>query len=144
MSKQWTVDREEFKKSPAYFNKPCNPRKFKELYDQLFHVCKIFPNEDNIRTLARSIMEEIVNIIEHNNGWNTLHVRTEINSSKTRFKAEIIYDDTSFHDPMENDVKTIMGSVNRFEEYNRDLNIEHDPPKTMIRINIKPSPNIRR
>lgn len=140
MSKQWEVKRADFQKSKTcFFGKLYNTVKFKGLYEQLDYVCRAFPNQDVIRTLTRKIVEEVVNIVEHNKSWNTLKVRTELNPSKTRFKAEIIYDGGEYYDPQKNKIGNVTGSIEYFKDYDRGFNIlTISSRQVIIRINIKP------
>ena len=137
MSKQWFLERRELKKDPRYFNKLCNEIKLEQLYQQLDDVCSVFSNKDLIRTLTRKIIEEVVNILEHNKSWSTVRVRTKLNSTKTRFKAEIHYDGGEYYDPEKNSIGNVMGSIDRFESYERDVDISQAKEIT-IKINIVP------
>ena len=139
MSKQWCFKRDEITLNKNYFKKPYCPERFDELYSQLDFVCEHFPKKDIIKTLTRKIIEEVMNIVEHNKGWNKIIVRTELNSSKTRFKAQIIYDGGAYYDPQANCIGNVISSTDRFEDYNRDVTIEAVPPmNVVIRINITP------
>lgn len=139
MSKQWELVRGDLKKNGEYFGKPNNPVKFKELYDQLDFVCQTFSQADTVKTLTRKIVEEVMNIVEHNKSWNKIKVRTEHNPSKTRFKAEIIYDGGEYFDPKSYCTGNVIGSTERFKEYKRNFEIGSDRSMTVtIRINIEP------
>ena len=138
MSKQWSLERKELEKISRYFGKPCNEVKYEQLYQQLDDVCNIFSNKNSVKTLTRKIIEEVVNIIEHNKSWTTIRVRTNLNSTKTRFKAEMHYDGGEYYDPKENGIGNVIGSIEKFKSYERDVDISSQTKEITIKINIAP------
>ena len=139
MSKQWELKRTDLKSSSDYVDKPYCPEKFNEFYTQIDSLCEDFPNGEIMKTLTRKIIEEVMNIVEHNKSWNTIRVRTKLNSSKTRLKTEISYDGGEYYDPKTNDIKNVIGSIDRFKDYGRDVRIDTTPSQTVIiKINIEP------
>ena len=135
MSKQWKITRDEVHKSPFSFGKLSNPAKFNELYQQLDAVCQIFKHQETVKTTTRKVVEEVVNIIQHNKTWNEIMVRTEANGERSRFKAEIFYDGGEYYDPEKHKIGNVVGSRERFKEYSRTYKIRSDNT-VEIRINI--------
>ena len=139
MSKQWELKRAEVKVIGGYFGKLSCPAKFNEFYRQIDFVRSPFPNSEVVKTLTRKIVEEVTNIVEHNRSWNTIRVRTKLNSSETRFKAEISYDGGEYYDPETNDIRNVIGSISRFKDYKRSVTIDTTPSLMVtIKINIEP------
>ena len=136
MSKQWTIKKSELKQSTAYFGKRCAPKKYDELYNHIFSVCDFFPNSDNVSTIARSVVEEVVNILEHNKSYTYIKVRSDLNSTKSRVKFDIIYDGMEYYDPEKHNIRTVIGSVGRLEDYCRKVEVSSN--KVTIRVNFKP------
>ena len=138
MSVQWTISRGDLKKEASIGNKPYNEEKYNQLYAQIDRVCSIFKDKENVKTLTRKIVEEVMNIIEHNETWNTLKVRTEVNTSKSRFKAEIIYDGAEYFNPEENNIGNVVGSLDVFKDHTRNVKRDVNGEGSIeIRINIE-------
>lgn len=136
MSKEWTIKRSELSRST--FGKLHNPQKVKELDEQLETVCQHAGNDDLVQKLCRKIIEEVVNIIQHNPAWNELAVQSKINNSNNNFKFRIQYDGGQFYDPQEKGLENVVGpSIQKFSEYNREPVVIDTEGTVTIRLQIK-------
>lgn len=136
MSKEWVIKRQELSK--LTFNKLHNPSKVSELDEQLETVCKHSDNYDLVQKLCRKIIEEVVNIMQHNDSWNELAVQSKFNTQGDNFKFRIQYDGGQYYDPAKHGLENVVGdSVKKFSEYTREqVEISADGIVT-IRLQIK-------
>ena len=92
-----------------------------------------------MKTLTRKIVEEVMNITEHNKSWNKIRVITDLNQERTRFKATIKYDGGEYYDPQANNVGNVVGSTERFQSYARGVEISSTTDREVtIKVNIVP------
>lgn len=140
-TKQWEVQKSDFKKisyskdnSQHIYN---YNSKYKDLYGFFKSAREKYPekHQELIKTISRSIVEEISNIIKHNKTWNKMKVRTTINSSRKRFEVCIKYDGTEYYDPAKHNINNVVGSVSLFK-YKRDMSINKDNCCVEINIDI--------
>lgn len=125
--------------SRVFFGKVYNPEAFDGLYKMLDYVTKAFFGKGVVSTLSQRVVEEIMNILEHNRSWNVMEVRTKLNPSKTRLKVKIIYDGGEYFDPDVYSVGNVVGAMDEFKFYERSVEIfDNESRNVEIRINIEP------
>ena len=123
MSKEWVIKRGQLTR--ATFGKLHNPQKIRELDEQLEEVCSKAGNDNLVQKLCRKIIEEVVNIMQHNDSWNEVAVQSKFNDSGSNFKFRIQYDGGQYYDPVEKGLENVVGaSINQFQEYLREISIE--------------------
>ncbi|AGH96626.1 hypothetical protein [Pseudobdellovibrio exovorus] len=123
MSKEWVIKRKEVAR--ATFGKLHNPQKIRELDEQLEEVCLRAGDDNLVQKLCRKIIEEVVNIMQHNDSWNEIAVQSKFNDSGSNFKFRIQYDGGQYYDPIEKGLENVVGrSVDQFQEYLRSKTIE--------------------
>lgn len=143
MAKQWEINRSEVKTEPAVGNRLYTER-FNELYEQLEHVVNAHNGLENAKTLKRKVMEEVVNVVQHNKSWMWLKVRSEYSQEATNIKITIMYSGNDYFDPEENKVTNVIGSGGVFAEYTRKVERKTDEngdTYIWIQLQIKPKPN---
>lgn len=143
MAKQWDIDRSEVKTESAVGNRLYTER-FEELYQQLEHVVNVHNGLENAKTLKRKVMEEVVNVVQHNKSWIWLKVRSEYSQEATNIKITIMYSGNDYYDPEENKVSNVIGSGGVFAEYIRKVERKVDDEGNSyiwIQLQIKPKPN---
>lgn len=140
MSVQWEITRSDLKHSQVV-GKLYSAEKFAELNDMLRAVVERFDSIEAVKTFARSIVEEVSNIINENRGWYSepLKVRTTFNRPDNevgRLKVDIIYSGDEYWDPIVHDTRTVIGSKDKFRRYNRDVRIESGRIHIVVHIEI--------
>lgn len=135
MSKEWFIKRNEVSREPIH-QKLHNPAKIKELDEQLDEVCIKAKNNDHVQKLSRKIIEEVVNIIQHNDSWNEIAVQSKFNTSGTNFKFRFQYDGGRVFDP--SNLDNVVGpSISKFEEYLREPVEINQEGQVTIRLQVK-------
>jgi hypothetical protein len=113
-SKTWNISRKDVKKDPLT-GRWHNPTKFDELGNMIDGLSNLPANR-----MCRKILEETANIVQHNDRWNDVSLKTDVNSTRTTFKITIIYDGGFFVDPVERKLEHVLDSSNIFPVYERE------------------------
>ncbi len=133
--KRWAAIKSDFKKDPKMFGKRHSSQKFTELKEMLRGTREIFKNQNLVIKMCRKIVEEVANIVDHNQTWTKISVASKSNSSKTRCKIDMEYDGGKYFDPSE--VDNVCGdSVKEFLDYKRKHSVADDGVVT-IQVNLK-------
>lgn len=118
--KKWEALKSDFPANEA-IGKPYNAEKYRSLNILLAGMCAHWKGDQRVITLKRKILEEVSNIIQHNQtDWNNIGVRTAINNSQTTLKIEIYYDSTDYYDPKHFKNSNVIGSTHLFGQYERE------------------------
>ena len=89
---------------------------------------------EQAKTLARVVVEEVSNIVQHDLDWSEIKVNMEYSNQADNIKIVIIHDGTYF-EPEDTNITNVIGSKDMFQEYSRELEIGAD---VRIRLQVKP------
>lgn len=107
---------------------------YNALYADLDHIVERFNHLEQAKTLARVVVEEVSNIVQHDPDWSEIKVNMEYSNQADNIKIVIIHDGTYFEPEVEN-ITNVIGSKDVFQEYSRDHEIGAD---VRIRLQVKP------
>lgn len=139
MGKQWEIRKEHLRGHVETGHKLYDDKAFNDLYDQLQHIEEKFKHLEAVKTLARKVVEETANIIEHDKRWTWIKVRSEYSNHEDNIKITIVHNG-DFFDPDAQGISNVMGSTGTFTNYDRKMergNNQDPPNEPIIKIRIK-------